>query len=197
MTRLLGSLLMSAALALAAPSCALADGKKTEAAPHAKRESKALDTLFAELDKAKDGPESRAVEAKIWDVWSHSGNPKVDRLLEEGSAAMARDDLDTALARFNMVVALAPDFAEGWNKRATLYYMIDEYDRSLADIAKTLALEPRHFGALSGLALVYRAKGDDKRELEALRRALKVNRHIPNVRDRIEELAQKVEGQGI
>ena len=156
-----------------------------------------LDRLFEALRRARDQSEAEAVEQRIWSLWSHSGNPRVDRLLDEGTAAMAAGDLDTARARFNMVVAMAPDFAEGWNQRATLYYLAGEHERARADIARTLALEPRHFGALSGLALVCRAEGDERGELEALRRAVALDRFLPGARERIEELAEKLEGRGI
>ena len=169
------------------------EAKKPGAAPH--REE--LDRLYEALRKAPDEAEAEAIEQRIWTLWSHSGNPRVDRLLDEGTAAMAAGDLDTARARFNMVVAMAPGFAEGWNQRATLFYLAGEHKKAREDIARVIAIEPRHFGALSGLALVCRAEGDEKGELDALRKAVAVDRFLPGARERIEELAEKLEGQGI
>ncbi|MGH6892472.1 MAG: tetratricopeptide repeat protein, partial [Dongiaceae bacterium] len=98
---------------------------------------------------------------------------------------------------FDKMIEVAPDFSEGWNKRATVLYLIGEYGRSRADVAKTLELEPRHFGALSGLGLIYIAEGDDEKALEAFRRALTVNPTMPGPQRWVEELKAKVEGQPI
>ena len=114
-----------------------------------------------------------------------------------GVNAMARADYSTALDLFNKMVEVAPNFSEGWNKRATVYYLMGEYEQSRADVAKTLELEPRHFGALSGLGLIDLAEGQNDKALDAFRRALKVNPTMPGPQHWIEELKTKVEGEPI
>ena len=111
--------------------------------------------------------------------------------------AMQEKNFPLALELLNEVVILKPDFAEGWNKRATVYYLIDEYALSLADIRHVLALEPRHFGALSGLGLILKETGDKKHALDAFRKALAVHPYLTNARKVMEELQIEVEGRGI
>jgi tetratricopeptide (TPR) repeat protein len=113
-----------------------------------------LPGLFVQLKQATSPDAASIVEQKIWAIWTEAGDPAIDKLMDEGSTAMTLSDFETALDRFNAIVAKKPDFAEGWNKRATLYYMMGEYQKSLADIDHVLKLEPRHIGALSGLGMV-------------------------------------------
>ena len=98
--------------------------------------------------------------------------------MEDGVAAMSRRDYRRALSRFEQMVAIAPDFAEGWNKRATVHYLMGNYSASLGDIVRTLELEPRHFGALSGRGLVYVALEDEQRALEAFEQALAIHPNL-------------------
>jgi len=113
-----------------------------------------LPALFAKLKDAPSSDAASAIESRIWTIWFASGDPEIDKLLDAGSQAMSARDFKAALDAFNRVIEKRPDFAEGWNRRATLYYLMGEYRKSLDDIGRTLALEPRHFGALSGLGLV-------------------------------------------
>ncbi len=156
-----------------------------------------LDPLFRRLAATRDAAEAGQIEQGIWAIWLHSGEPKIDRLMAGGMAAMDAGDADTAEEIFDEIVDEAPDFAEGWNKRATLRYMTGDYRGSLADIARTLELEPRHFGALSGMGLCYLALGDDVRALDAFRRALAVDPHLPGAADRIRALEDKIKGRAI
>jgi tetratricopeptide (TPR) repeat protein len=113
-----------------------------------------LPALFDQLKAAPTGDAAAAIERQIWNIWVEAGDPAIDQLMTAGSESMLARDFPAALVAYNRVVAQRPDFAEGWNQRATLYYLMGEYQKSLDDIARTLALEPRHFGALSGLGLV-------------------------------------------
>ncbi len=113
-----------------------------------------LPALFDQLKAAPTGDAAAAIERQIWNIWVEAGDPAIDQLMTAGSESMLGRDFPAALSAFNQVVAKRPDFAEGWNQRATLYYLMGAYQKSLDDIARTLALEPRHFGALSGLGLV-------------------------------------------
>ncbi len=110
-----------------------------------------LDALFAELQKATGTLQGRTITEQIWAIWITSDNPEVNRLMGEGVEAMSSQDYKTALADFTKMIGIAPDFAEGWNKRATVLWLLGDFQGSMADVDKTLALEPRHFGALWGL----------------------------------------------
>lgn len=156
-----------------------------------------LDALFRRLADTRDATEAALIEQGIWSIWLQSGDRKIDRLMAGGMAAMDAGDTDSAEQIFDEIVEEAPDFAEGWNKRATLRYVMGDYQGSLADIARTLALEPRHFGALSGMGLCYLALGDDAKALDAFRRAYKVDPHLPGVAERIKALETKLRGRAI
>ena len=133
-----------------------------------------LDGLFSELDAAPDPGAARDIELKIWDLWTSHEDEAVNAMMEAGRSSMARRDYPAALETFEQMVVLAPDFAEGWNKRATLHWLLGNYQSSLADIDRTLALEPRHFGALSGQGLVYSALEEWDLALRAFEAALRV-----------------------
>jgi tetratricopeptide (TPR) repeat protein len=141
----------------------------------ADQSDKRLPPLFDALRKAGSPAEAQAIEAIIWAIWAQSGNRDLDLLLVEGSMAMSHDDYDTALRDFNELVKRAPNFAEGWNKRATLHFLMGNYMASLADIDRTLILEPRHFGALAGLGLINLQLQRDEAALDAFQRVLKID----------------------
>lgn len=101
---------------------------------------------------------------------------------------MRRSDYGDAVSIYTRVIAIDPDFAEGWNRRATIYYLMGEYDLSTQDVEKTLALEPRHFGALSGQGLIYLRQEKPARAVEYFRQALDVNPHMRNIRHNLESL---------
>ena len=133
-----------------------------------------LGDLFETL-KASEGIEAVATEQKIWAIWLETPNQNVERLLEIGIAHMNGGANAQALKSFDEIVEIAPDFAEGWNKRATVHYLLGNFDASLADIEKTLALEPRHFGALSGRGLIYSKLEDLEKALAAFEAALEIH----------------------
>jgi len=147
-----------------------------------------LNDLFAELKTAQTMGDVAGIEAQIWHLWGLSSDAAIDRILAGGAAAMNHRQFDAALTSFNTVIEMRPDFAEGWNKRATLYYLIGEYERSIADVERTLALEPRHFGALSGLGLVNLALKRPAEALAAFEAALAVHPHMPHAKNMIERL---------
>ena len=147
-----------------------------------------LDRLFGALHATTDPEEANRLTGLIWLIWNHAEDPETDRLMTEGRHAMEQLDFGTALARFTAVIEREPEFAEGWNKRATLYYVMGRYRDSIGDIEHVLALEPRHFGALAGLGMNHEALGDDRRALDAWRRALKVNPFLRGAQIRIKAL---------
>ena len=156
-----------------------------------------LEELFGQLHKVTDPIEALQVEQVIWRLWGQSGSETVDLLLGRGTEAMAARSFEPALALFNAVIELAPDFAEGWNKRATLYYMMGEYEASIGDIDRTLELEPRHFGALSGLGLVnvHLERWEDA--LTAFQRALEVNPTMAGPKANAKAIELKLRGKAI
>ena len=156
-----------------------------------------LRELFARLAAAASEREAGAVEREIWSAWLATDDENVAPWIARGLAAMEARDLAAALQAFDRVVELAPDYAEGWNKRATLHWLRGAYQESVADIARTLALEPRHFGALSGLGVIMQQFGEEKLALEAFRRALAVNPHLQKIPDFVKTLTEKVEGRDI
>ncbi len=156
-----------------------------------------LDALFGKLKSTADVAEARAIEQTIWRVWLDSGDDKIDAIMAEGVRAMTFGDHAAALGAFDQMVRLAPGFAEGWNKRATVHYLLGDHDASAADIARTLALEPRHFGALSGLGLVRLAEGNEAAALEAFEAALEVHPHLPGADSHIKQLRERVKGKRI
>ncbi len=156
-----------------------------------------LGPLFDQLKAAPDEDAADRAEQQIWRLWIVSGNEEVDRLMAIGLNAMAGRDLALALTAFDEMVKRAPNFAEGWNKRATVHYLLGEFEKSAGDIEKTLALEPRHFGALSGLGLVNLALGREAAALDAFEAALKIHPYLPGADSTIKELREKVKGKGI
>lgn len=152
-----------------------------------------LDGLFAAL-QAADAVEARTIEERIWAIWSATENPEARTLLEVGSVAMANRDHRTARAAFDALVATAPDFAEGWNKRATLFWLLGEEEASVRDIQRTLALEPRHFGALSGLGLILMGRGRIEAAIGAFEAALALHPHLPAARHHLERLRREQAG---
>ncbi|MEO1492541.1 MAG: tetratricopeptide repeat protein [Pseudomonadota bacterium] len=153
-----------------------------------------LDGLFARLANPQS-PDWQQVQAQIRVAWNQSGSPSMDLLATRADKAMEEERHDDALLFLNDLTRLAPDFAEGWNKRATVYFLQGSYGDSIDDIARTLALEPRHFGALSGLGIILDRLGDKKGALEAYRRAVEIHPNLPGAQEGIKKLTKEVEGQ--
>lgn len=161
------------------------------------QEDARLDQLFARLKAAPSAREAQAIEQSIWSLWTRSGKEKVDAEMAVGALAMAVGEYKAALRSFDAVVKMAPDFAEGWNKRATVEYLLGDLDASVGDIERTLALEPRHFGALSGLGLIYLAIGKERAAIRAFEGALAIHPNLSGARARIKRLRRKLEGEEI
>jgi tetratricopeptide (TPR) repeat protein len=142
---------------------------------HADQTDGRLDSLFAELMVAPSGEVAAPIERQIWAIWGEIDDPSAAALLASGTIALSERELGTAIRHFTALIELAPGFAEGWNKRATAHYLAGDYQRSLEDIARTLELEPRHFGALSGRGQVYVELGDARSALAAFDAALEVD----------------------
>lgn len=152
-----------------------------------------LDTLFAEL-KEPGREDWEKVERQIDAIWSRSGSPAMDLLLKRGNDAMEAEDYPTAIEHFSALVELAPDFAEGWNARATAFFLLGEYSLSMSDIEHVLVLEPRHFGALSGLGFMFEAMDEPSMALRAFEAVHALNPNRPNVNEAITRL-QRMTGE--
>ena len=156
-----------------------------------------LDFLFDALKAAPDDSSAKAVEERIWALWLASGSDTANLLMTRVTTAVEAKDLHLALKLLDALIDLRPDYVEAWNRRATIYYMKNEYGRALADIRQVLAREPRHFGAMSGLGLIMQEIGDDKRALDVYRRALAVHPHLQRIPDLVKTLSEKIEGRNI
>jgi len=131
----------------------------------------------------------KVAEQGLWMLWTRSGNAEIDRLVEQGTEAMGRGDMAEAIALFSDVIRRSPDFAEGWNKRATAYFLAGEFRHSIADCEEVFKRNPKHFGALSGNGQNWLALGRLDSALDYLRRALDVN---PNL-DGVAEIIRNIE----
>ncbi|MDX5351431.1 MAG: tetratricopeptide repeat protein [Paracoccaceae bacterium] len=153
-----------------------------------------LDGLFSRL-KTADAAEAGRIETEIWIEWSKSGSAAMDLLLQRGRDALAMGDTTQAVAHFTAVIDHSPDFAEGWNARATAYYQAGDFGPALADIARVLTLNPRHFGAISGLAAMLEESGNPQKALAAYRAALEIHPHLDGVTAAIQRLEAQETGQ--
>jgi tetratricopeptide (TPR) repeat protein len=153
-----------------------------------------LDDLFTRLKTAGE-EEAGRIETEIWIEWSKSGSPSLDLLLQRGRDAMDMGDNLAAIEHFTAVIDHAPDFAEAWNARATAYYMAGEFGPSVADIAHVLTLNPRHFGALSGLGMIYEESGRPEKALKVYRAALAIHPHMQGALEAVERLETEAEGR--
>lgn len=146
-----------------------------------------VERLYAQL--AEPGREDwERVEAEIERIWSRSGSDSMDLLLERGREALNAQDYDTALHYFSALTDHAPGFAEGWNGRATTFYLMEEFALSISDIEHVLALNPRHFGALQGLGIMFEQLGENELSLNAFRAANALHPNQPDVKGAIERL---------
>ena len=147
-----------------------------------------LESLFEQLQAAPDAVTAAPVEELIWQIWLQHDDASVERLMQAGIDQMNEGQLNGALATFTQLIEQAPDYAEGWNKRATLYYLMGDYARSELDIQQTLALEPFHFGALSGRGLVKMGQRDYEGARRAMLSALEVHPNMEAVKSNVQEL---------
>ena len=160
---------------------------------HAFAQTTTLDTLFSELQNPEN-EDWESAEQKIWREWSKSGSAAMDHLLQRGIGAMKSSKLRTAVEHFSATIDHAPDFAEAWNKRATVFYMMEEYGLSMSDIRQTLILNPRHFGAMAGLGAILEGLERPKDALMAYERSLEVHPHQEGIKEAIERLKTEVKG---
>ncbi|MGB7335751.1 MAG: hypothetical protein WBD01_08180 [Salaquimonas sp.] len=138
------------------------------------RSAETLNSLFDDLRKQTNSKAAQRITQKIWREWGVSGSASIDLLMLRVGEAMKNRRNGVALDLLDQVITLAPDYAEGWNRRATLHYSMREFGRSISDIERVLVLEPRHFGALSGLAVMLQALDRDQKALETWYKVLQI-----------------------
>jgi tetratricopeptide (TPR) repeat protein len=158
-------------------------------------EKSRLDELFANLAKSDNPKEASRIGREIQMLWMESGSDTVDVLMSRAGKAIQADDHALALDLLDTVVILKPAYAEGWNRRATVHYMQEDFGKSLVDIERTLALEPRHWGALSGLAIIQRRLGFESEALTTFKRALEINPSLENASKAVKDLEEEAEGE--
>ena len=156
-----------------------------------------LGELFVELAGERDPERVLTAEAAIWRIWLDGGEPSLNEGMARGILAMNTNRFDDAVERFTELIAAAPNFAEAWNKRATAYYLMERYEDSVRDIERTLALEPRHFGAISGMGLIFLQLGDEVGALDAFEKVLEIHPHARGARFYVERLRERLRGRQI
>lgn len=156
-----------------------------------------IDALFADLKKAKSPAVAEGVAARISREWADSGSASVNVMMNWAAAAIDSKSYPVAMDFLDQVVVLQPDYAEGWNRRATLHFMMDNYAKSMADIEKTLKLEPRHYGALSGMGQIFMVLDKKELALRSYERALEVYPMMRNLQEQVGQLADELAGNRI
>mgnify|MGYP001040987031 FL=1 len=156
-------------------------------------QSLTLDNLFLQLQDPEN-LDWKKTEKEIWREWRKSGSVSMDHLLKRGVIAMQQGRLKVAAGHFSAAIDHAPDYAEAWNKRATAYYLMEEFGLSMSDIRQTLLLNPRHFGAMAGLGSILEQIDRPKDALMFYERALQVHPHQKGVKEAIERLKTEVKG---
>ena len=152
------------------------------------RSNAMLDTLFAKLQTATDPIAVQSLEAAIWEQWVMVPDRAQRELMMRGIAEMQQRELRASVATFSKLIEMAPGLSEGWNKRATAYWLLGDFQASLADICETVKREPRHFGAYSGLGMIRAEMGEYARAVAAFELARKYNPHIVGIDDEIARL---------
>ena len=182
------SLCLTFTLALLAANPARADNTApSQISPHADYAEK-LDQLFGTLHSASSTAEAQIAEFKIRAIWSHDNSEDAVMALAKASVALQLGDFKSAEPLRDQLVQDHPDFMEAWNRRATMYYMQGRFKESLADVDKVLALEPRHFGALSGKGAILQAQGKNAEALVVMKEALAIDPFVPGLKDAIDEI---------
>ena len=169
---------------------------QSESAPSEQDQSR-LDKLFFDLKRARGEKIAEGIAAKIWEQWFQSGSASIDLMMQWSNEAVKAKNFAVAMDFLDQVVVMAPEFAEGWNRRATLHFMMNNYAKSMADIQKTLELEPRHFGALSGMGMILNNSGQKKLALEAYERVLDVYPMMRSAQQAVQDLSDELAGEGI
>jgi tetratricopeptide (TPR) repeat protein len=156
-----------------------------------------LAELYVHLSQAHDASQAAPIASTIEGLWGFTESPTIGVLMNRAYKALAEDRKELAVQMLDAVVELAPDYAEGWSRRAYAYYLQSDYDRAVGDLRRALALEPNHFKALDGLARILRESGQKKSALKVYEQLLRIHPYMPGAKEAADELRLEVEGQGI
>ena len=190
------SLSAGLAPALAADQSPDLSGPVEQAAPADKAENR-LDKLFADLKRERNEKAAERIAGQIWEEWFKSGSASIDLMMMWAQNAMEAQKYDVALDFLDEVITLSPSYAEGWNRRATLHFMMSNYSKSMSDIDHTLSLEPRHFGALSGMAQILKNSGKKELALKAYQQVLEIYPMMRSAQSEVATLSEELAGEGI
>jgi tetratricopeptide (TPR) repeat protein len=189
---------LAAALGIAIPAAGEGAAQAASTAAHAQLTAEShdarLDMLFGQLKRAGNEADAKIIADQIWAEWRDSGGATVDLLMQWAGEATKKKDYAAALDFLDQVTVLAPEFAEGWNQRATVHFLMHDYAKSMADIETTLSLEPRHFGAISGMGAIFQAVGKKKLALDAYERALAIYPMLRQAQEAVVKLTQDLAG---
>lgn len=171
------------------------DAPSTPPAPAPRSPAATLDRLFERLVAAKTAEEARGIANLIQRRWARSGSDTADLLMTRAQTALRSKQTELAIELLDRVVSLEPDWAEGWNQRASALFMAGDPIRSMIDIGEALKREPRHYGAMMGLGTILRQQGDDKRAMVAYRRALEIYPQMEAIKNAVDSLKTEVDGR--
>jgi len=171
--------------------------KQAEKPANKQSREELLAELLTHLAKAQDATQAESIADAIQNLWLQSGSDTIGVLMGRSAKAISDQKNELALKLLDAVVELAPDYAEGWNRRAYVFFLDNDYENAVGDLRRALALEPNHFKALEGLARILRETGQKKAALKAYRELLKINPYQEGAKQAVDELSVEVEGQGI
>lgn len=157
--------------------------------------SDTLDTLFSDLKHERDDQKAKRISERIWAQWRDSGSATVNLLMQWADKAVSDRKNGLALDLLDQAIVLMPDYVEGWNRRATLHFMMGNHGKSMVDINRVLTLEPRHFGAIAGMAAILSESGNDELELRAWEQMLEIYPANRQAQQKVGELADKLAGR--
>lgn len=190
------TILLASTLILSTLAPALAQGQQGRPVEMAGQDqAQRLETLFSELKRERNERAARRIADSINLEWRRSGSASVDLMMQWAAKAAEDKKFDVALDFLDQVITMRPDYAEGWNRRATVHYAMENYAKSMSDIDRTLRLEPRHFGALNGLAAIMKQRGLKQQALNAYQRVLAVYPMMRSAQGEVATLTEELAGE--
>ena len=197
LSALCAAALTAAALSPAAAAEPVAAPEKHAATTTEAKTENRLDELFGQLKRERNEKAAERIAGNIWTEWFQSGSASIDLMMTWSQTALDGKKFDVALDFLDQVVTMEPTYAEGWNRRATVHFMMQNYAKSMADISHTLELEPRHFGALSGMGQIMKNTGRNELALEAWQRVLDIYPMMRSAQNEVATLSEELAGEGI